>query len=70
MLILTRKLNESFFVGENAEVKIIRIGKNKVKVGVSAPINTPVYRKEIAPFFRNNKKQSMKHNRKQLVCVI
>jgi carbon storage regulator len=54
MLVLTRKENESIVIGEDIEVRIARIQENKVRVGVIAPKNIPVYRKELTPFFNNN----------------
>ncbi|MGA2916765.1 MAG: carbon storage regulator CsrA [Sedimentisphaerales bacterium] len=49
MLVLTRKQNESIVIGEGIEIKIARIDRNQVRVGVTAPKYVPIYRKEIAP---------------------
>jgi carbon storage regulator len=49
MLILTRKQNESIIIGDNIEVIVTRVSGNKVRIGVSAPRNIAVYRKEIGP---------------------
>jgi carbon storage regulator CsrA len=54
MLVLTRKENESIVIREDIEVRIARIQGNKVRVGVIAPKNVPVYRKELTPFFNDN----------------
>lgn len=54
MLVLTRKENESIIIREDIEVRIARIQGNKVRVGVIAPKNIPVYRKELTPFFNDN----------------
>jgi len=56
MLVLTRKKNESIIVGSCIEITIARINGNKVTVGVTAPKNMPIYRKEIAPFSGSNAK--------------
>lgn len=48
MLVLTRKIHESFVVGDDIKVTIIDIiGGNKVRVGIEAPQEVPVYREEI-----------------------
>jgi carbon storage regulator len=48
MLVLTRKIGESFVVGDDVKVTIIDIvGGNKVRVGIDAPQEVPVYREEI-----------------------
>jgi carbon storage regulator len=48
MLVLTRKISESFVVGDDIKVTIIDIiGGNKVRVGIEAPQEVPVYREEI-----------------------
>jgi carbon storage regulator CsrA len=51
MLVLTRKENESIVINEEIEVRIARIQGNKVKVGITAPKNIAIYRKELPPFF-------------------
>ncbi|MCK4798553.1 MAG: carbon storage regulator CsrA [Spirochaetes bacterium] len=47
MLILDRKENQSIMINENIEITIVGIRGDHVKVGISAPINIKVYRKEI-----------------------
>ena len=48
MLVLTRKIGESFMIGDEIKVTIIDIiGGNKVRVGIEAPQAVPVYREEI-----------------------
>ena len=47
MLVLTRKTNEDIVIGDDIQVKIIRIQGNSVQLGVSAPDTVPVYRREV-----------------------
>ena len=47
MLVVTRRVDQSIRIGNNVEIKILDIEKGKVKVGVSAPPDIPVYREEL-----------------------
>jgi carbon storage regulator len=47
MLVLTRKKNESIVIGNNIEIKILKMGKNAVELGISAPKSFPIFRKEV-----------------------
>ncbi len=47
MLILTRKKDESIVIGDNIEIKVVAIEDGKVKLGISAPKNIEIHRKEI-----------------------
>ncbi|MBN2513375.1 MAG: carbon storage regulator [Sedimentisphaerales bacterium] len=47
MLILTRKENECILIGNDIEIRITDIQQDQVKVGVTAPKDVMVYRKEI-----------------------
>ena len=47
MLILDRRAGESLIIGLDNEVKVIRIDRQSVRLGMDAPRNVPVDRKEI-----------------------
>ena len=47
MLVLSRILNESIMVGDDVEITILEVKGDKVKLGVKAPKNVAVHRKEI-----------------------
>lgn len=47
MLALSRKKNEAIVVNNNIEITILEIKGDQVKIGVSAPKEVPIYRKEV-----------------------
>jgi carbon storage regulator len=47
MLVLTRKSNQSIMIGDDVEVSILAVAGDKVRLGISAPREVPVFRKEI-----------------------
>ena len=47
MLVFTRKLNEAIVIGDGIEVKVLRIGRDGVRIGVTAAPSVPVHRQEI-----------------------
>ena len=47
MLVLGRKLNESLMVGDDVEIIIVEIKGDQVKLGIKAPREIKIYRKEI-----------------------
>ena len=47
MLALSRKKGEALVINNNIEVTILEIKGDQVKIGISAPREVPVYRKEI-----------------------
>lgn len=55
MLILSRKLNESIIIDGKIIVKVLRIDKDTVKLGIQAPPELPVHREEIHNVIEKNK---------------
>jgi len=47
MLILARRIDESIMIGDQIEVSIVDVKGDHVKIGISAPKNVKVYRKEV-----------------------
>ena len=47
MLVFTRKLDEAIVIGDGIEVRVLRVGKDGVRIGVSAAPHVPVHRREI-----------------------
>ena len=47
MLVLTRKENESIMIGDDIEVKLLDIKDSQVKIGIVAPREVAVHRREV-----------------------
>jgi carbon storage regulator len=47
MLVLTRKTNESIMIGDEVEVSVLAVSRDKIRLGISAPREIPVFRKEV-----------------------
>jgi len=47
MLVLTRKSNQSIMIGDEIEVSVLSVMGEKVRIGIQAPQEVPVFRKEI-----------------------
>lgn len=47
MLALSRKKNEAIIINNNIEITILEVKGDQVKIGVTAPKEVPVYRKEV-----------------------
>jgi carbon storage regulator len=47
MLVLTRKSNQSIMIGDDIEVSVLAIIGEKVRIGIQAPRDIPVFRKEV-----------------------
>jgi carbon storage regulator len=59
MLILSRKLNESIVIDGRIIVKILRIERDTVKIGIQAPPELPVHRQEVFDMIQKNKQASL-----------
>ena len=47
MLALTRKKGESLVINNNIEISILEVRGDQIKIGITAPKDVPVYRKEV-----------------------
>ena len=47
MLALSRKKGEAIIINNNVEVTILEVKGDQVKIGITAPKEVPVYRKEV-----------------------
>lgn len=47
MLALTRKKGEALVINNNIEITVLEIRGDQIKIGISAPRDVPIYRKEV-----------------------
>lgn len=59
MLALTRKKGEALVINNNIEVTILEIRGDQVKIGISAPKDVPIYRKEVYLQIQEENKESI-----------
>jgi len=48
VLILTRKLDECITIGDDIEIRITELFSDRVRIGIIAPDNVAIHRKEVA----------------------
>ncbi len=58
MLALTRKKGEALVINNNIEVTILEIRGDQIKIGISAPKDVPIYRKEVYLQIQQENKES------------
>ena len=59
MLILTRWTDQSIFIGDNIQIKVLGTRGNRVRIGIEAPKDCVILREECLERFRN---QHIAHN--------
>ena len=65
MLVLSRKRDESIMIGDDVEIIIVDVRGDKVRLGITAPKNIPVHRREIYDAIQREKKESQKQQEKE-----
>ena len=53
MLVFTRRRNEAIRIGDGVEVRVLRVGRDGVRLGIVAPADLPVHREEVYEEIRN-----------------
>lgn len=47
MLVLSRKINQSIVISDNIEIMLVDIRGDQIKLGINAPKNVKIFRKEV-----------------------
>lgn len=58
MLALTRKKGESLVINNDIEITVLEIRGDQIKLGVSAPKEVPIYRKEVYTQIQQENRES------------
>lgn len=59
MLALSRKKGEAIVINNNIEITILELKGDQVKIGITAPKDVPVYRKEVYLQIQQENEQAM-----------
>ena len=73
MLVLSRKTNESIIIDGNITVSVLRVDHDNVRLGIEAPLEIPVLRKEIYEAIKTNNEMaagSAKRKVKQVKLLV
>ena len=60
MLVLSRQKDESIIIGDDVEVTIVDVRGDKVRLGITAPKNISVHRKEVYEAIQREKREAQK----------
>ena len=60
MLILTRQKEQIIMIGDDIEITVVDISGNKIRLGIKAPSDIPVHRKEIYEAIQREKEEAEK----------
>ncbi len=59
MLVLTRKKEQSIIIGEDVEIMVLGVSGDKVRLGITAPREVDVFRKEVIAERSNGENESL-----------
>lgn len=60
MLVLTRKIDQGIVISGNIYVRVLGVERDRVKIGISAPLNVTVLRQELLERDANEKREDGK----------
>ena len=65
MLVLSRQKDESIMIGEDVEITIVDVRGDKVRLGITAPKEIPVHRREVYEAIQREKAQKSAEKQEQ-----
>ena len=69
MLILTRRPGESLFLGEDIKITVLSMQGKQIKLGITVPPDTTVYREEVYLRVREQNKQALETSDADLLAA-
>lgn len=57
MLVLSRKLGEKIYIGDNISITVLDIDRGKIRLGIEAPRDVPIHRRELLPLSNQQQQQ-------------
>lgn len=70
MLVITRKVNEGIRIGENINVTVVETSRDRVKIGIEAPSDVRIIRKELFDSERFNIQAAVHKPAADLLSII
>ena len=70
MLVLSRKPNESIVIDGNVTVSVLRVDHDNVRIGIEAPLEIPVMRKEIYEAIKTHNEQAAGSAKKKVKHLV
>jgi carbon storage regulator len=58
VLVLSRKLGEKIYIGDNICITVVDIDRGKIRLGIEAPRDVPIYRQELLPLLCRRRRSS------------
>jgi carbon storage regulator len=62
MLVLSRKKNESIVINDDITIVVVEIRGDKVRLGVEAPAEVPVHRREVYDAIKRTERDHAREN--------
>ena len=69
MLVLSRQRDESIMIGDNVQITIVDIRGDKVRLGIVAPSEIPVHRKEVYDAIQRENRKAAGVSKEDLPAV-
>ncbi len=69
MLVLSRQRDETIMIGDNIQITVVDIRGDKVRLGIVAPIEIPVHRKEVYDAIQRENREAANLEPKDLAKV-
>ncbi|MDP4145953.1 MAG: carbon storage regulator CsrA [Bacillota bacterium] len=69
MLVISRKKDEAILIGDNIEIKIVKIDEVSVKIAIEAPKNITILRKELYTQIQEENKEAIVFDKSLLANI-